>query len=220
VYANVFVLLVAIVRPTWAALSDHTYATCAMKAFCIQRIWLDTRRSTSPNHQTKIRFTASSLVATISKASLVMITSYDITKSNTWPRACRKGRTTVRTACRRLHGSEAIVTVKCGQAPTSSLSIEPQVVPCTCIRTHAQSISSPYLSVLWLLALDRVYCSCSPDDTIPTSLLIPYQQISRWKRRLFSFSSLFPHRDRSEARITICWSFFGFFSLCSGFQFF
>jgi hypothetical protein len=205
-YANVFVLLVAIVRPTWAALSDHTYATFAMKAFCIQRIWLDTRRSTSPSHQTRIRFTASSLVATTSKASPVVITSYDTTKSSIRPRACRVGRTTVTTVYRRFYGSEGIVTIKCNLAPTFPLLTGPQAssrpshaLASTYMRTASLP---PYLGVLWLLVPDRVYFSCSPDDTIPTLLLIPYQQIPRWKRRLFSFPFSFPYRDRSKACIT------------------
>jgi hypothetical protein len=220
-YANVYVLLVAIVRPTWAALSDHTYATCAMKAFCIQRIWLGTRRNTSPKHQTKIPFTASSLVATTSKASLVVITSSDITKSNTRPKARRVGRTRFRPAFRRSHGSRDCRSdwVHPGTDRSPHASSSP-----LCIHASAQRRTpppAPNLRVLWPFAPGHFYCLCSPDDTKAISLLIPYQQIPRLENGVSFFIRIL-HRNRFEACITNRWLFFliCFFLECLSFSFY
>lgn len=67
-------LIVAIVRPTWAVLSDLTNVISAMKASCTQRTLCGTKRNTSRSRQPRTRSTAKSVVATISRDSPVATT--------------------------------------------------------------------------------------------------------------------------------------------------
>jgi hypothetical protein len=83
IHANA--LLVAIVRPTWAALSDHTSVISARKAFCTPRTSRDTRRSTLHSNQRRIRFTVKSVVAITSRGFLVATICSGISASNIPP---------------------------------------------------------------------------------------------------------------------------------------